>query len=547
MIEPGTQTIWQAFAATAGLYPDRPLFNVMAETAEIYGIEPGETSYRQVQEQVTELAAALQQKGYGPGFRVMLLLENRPQFFFWLLALNRIGASVVPVNPDLRHSELTYMAGHSEPSLIVALANRCDGLAAAAAEAGLSVPVIAAGDAVPQPGTAGPVALRADETGEALGGEEMEAALLYTSGTTGSPKGCILTNTYFLEAGRWYANAGGLCALATDGERMITPLPIFHMNAMAYSLMAMVAVGGCLTVLDRFHPSSWWRSVRESGATCLHYLGVMPSMLMGAPESPEDRNHAVRFGFGAGVDPKLHAGFEARFGFPLVEAWAMTETGAGAVICANQLPRRVGESCLGKPGPELEVRIVDADGKVTQNGPGELLVRRTGNDPRRGFFAGYFKNPEATDEAWADGWFHTGDIVRREADGSMFFVDRKKNVIRRSGENIAAVEVESALMRHPAVKAAAVAAVADPVRGDEVFACLKVDGEPDEALALEIVGWCLGQLAYYKAPGYVAFVDALPLTSTQKIQRRELKELADRLVQDAATVDTRAMKKRTAA
>jgi acyl-CoA synthetase (AMP-forming)/AMP-acid ligase II len=311
--------------------------------------------------------------------------------------------------------------------------------------------------------------------------------------------------------------------------------------------MAMVAVGGCLTVLDRFHPSSWWRSVSESGATCLHYLGVMPSMLMGAPEAPSDRDHAVRFGFGAGVDPKLHAAFEARFGFPLVEAWAMTETGAGAVICANQLPRRVGESCLGKPGQELDVRIVDADGYVSQSGPGELLVRRTGNDPRRGFFSGYFKNPEATDEAWADGWFHTGDIVRREADGSMFFVDRKKNVIRRSGENIAAVEVESALMRHPAVKAAAVAAVADPVRGDEVFACLKVDGEPGEALALEIVGWCLGQLAYYKAPGYVAFVDALPLTSTQKIQRRELKELAERLVQDPATVDTRAMKKRTAA
>jgi acyl-CoA synthetase (AMP-forming)/AMP-acid ligase II len=532
MIEPGTQTIWQAFAATAGLYPDRPVFNVMAETADIYGIDPGETSYRQVQEQVTELAAALQQKGYGPGFRVMLLLENRPQFFVWLLALNRIGASVVPVNPDLRHSELTYMAGHSEPSLIVGLAHRCDDLAAAAAEAGLSVPVIAPGDAVLQPGTAGPVALREDETGEALGGEEMEAALLYTSGTTGSPKGCILTHTYFLAIG---------------GERMITPLPIFHMNAMAYSFMAMVAVGGCLTVLDRFHPSSWWRSVSESGATCLHYLGVMPSMLMGAPEAPSDRDHAVRFGFGAGVDPKLHAAFEARFGFPLVEAWAMTETGAGAVICANQLPRRVGESCLGKPGQELDVRIVDADGYVSQSGPGELLVRRTGNDPRRGFFSGYFKNPEATDEAWADGWFHTGDIVRREADGSMFFVDRKKNVIRRSGENIAAVEVESALMRHPAVKAAAVAAVADPVRGDEVFACLKVDGEPGEALALEIVGWCLGQLAYYKAPGYVAFVDALPLTSTQKIQRRELKELAERLVQDPATVDTRGMKKRTAA
>ncbi|MGJ8569839.1 MAG: AMP-binding protein [Hoeflea sp.] len=547
MIEPGIQSIWQAFAATAGLYPERPVFNVMAETAEIYGIAPGETSYREVCNQVTQLAAALQQKGYGPGFRVMLLLENRPEFFVWLLALNRIGASVVPVNPDLRHSELTYMAGHSEPSLIVGIAARCDGLAAAAQEAGLTVPVIAPGDLVPQPGTAGPVALRVSEADGGLDGEAMEAALLYTSGTTGNPKGCILTNTYFLESGRWYAKAGGLCALNEDGERMITPLPIFHMNAMAYSFMAMIAVGGCLTVLDRFHPSSWWKSVSESGATCLHYLGVMPSMLMGAPESPADRDHSVRFGFGAGVDPKLHARFEDRFGFPLVEAWAMTETGAGAVICANQLPRRVGESCLGKPGDELDVRIMDSDGAETRNGPGELLVRRKGDEPQRGFFSGYFKNGQATEEAWADGWFHTGDIVRREDDGSMFFVDRKKNVIRRSGENIAAVEVESALMRHPAVKAAAVAAVADPVRGDEVFACLKVEGDAGPELAGEIVSWCLEQLAYYKAPGYVAFVDALPLTSTQKIQRRELKELAERLVQDAATVDTRAMKKRTAA
>jgi acyl-CoA synthetase (AMP-forming)/AMP-acid ligase II len=188
MIEPGTADHLAGVCRHRRALSDRPVFNIMAETAGIYGIEPGEVSYRQVQEQVTELAASLQQKGYGPGFRVMLLLENRPQFFVWLLALNRIGASVVPVNPDLRHSELTYMAGHSEPSLIVGLAARCDELAAAASDAGLSVPVITPGDPVPQPGTAGAVALRVDETGEALGGEEMEAALLYTSGTTGNPR-----------------------------------------------------------------------------------------------------------------------------------------------------------------------------------------------------------------------------------------------------------------------------------------------------------------------------------------------------------------------
>lgn len=538
MIEKDCPSVYDAFAASAARWPGRDMLNVLPETAGIYGIEAGAMRYGAALDEVAGLADRLAEAGYGKGHRVMVLLENRPAFFLWFLALNRIGASIVPVNPDLRAAELAYMAGHAEPVLAVALPGRVDELREAAKAAGVVMPVVAPGDALPAPRAGGALA----------GGEGVraEAAMLYTSGTTGQPKGCVLPNEYFLIAGRWYAEAGGLCALSEDGERMITPLPIFHMNAMVYSLMAMIAVGGCLTALDRFHPRTWWQSVRESGATCLHYLGVMPSMLMGLPESGDERAHGVRFGFGAGVDPKLHGAFEARFGFPLVEAWAMTETGAGAVICANTLPRRVGESCLGQPGPELEIRIVDDAGQDTGGAPGELLVRHAGDDPKRGFFAEYYKNPEATTEAWAGGWFHTGDIVRQEADGAMFFVDRKKNVIRRSGENIAAVEVESVLMRHPRVRAAAVAAVPDAVRGDEVFACLVVD-DPAPELAEEIVGWCLTQLAYYKAPGYVAFVEALPLTATQKVQRGELKAMAAQLVEDKATVDLRHMKKRNAA
>jgi len=541
MIAPETETVHAAFAAAAARWPDREMLTILPETAGIYGIEAGALTYEAAGGQVDALAGALAEAGYGEGHRVMLLLENRPSFFLWWLALNRLGAAAVPVNPDLREAELTYMIGHAEPVLAVVLPGRIDGLRDAARNAGVEMPVIAPGEALPRPRDDARIALRDGSPNDA------EAALLYTSGTTGQPKGCVLTNTYFLMAGRWYAEAGGLCALNEDGERMITPLPIFHMNAMAYSFMAMIAVGGCLTVLDRFHPRSWWASVRDSGATCLHYLGVMPSMLIGAEPSDADRDHHVRFGFGAGVDPKLHAAFEERFGFPLVEAWAMTETGAGAVICANQQPRRVGESCLGRPGPDIEIRIVDDSGKDTAGAPGELLVRHAGDDPRLGFFAAYFKNPQATDEAWDGGWFHTGDVVRQEPDGSMFFVDRKKNVIRRSGENIAAVEVESALMRHPAVRAAAVAAVPDAVRGDEVFACLVVEGEGTPELAREISGWCLTQLAYYKAPGFIAFVDELPLTATQKIQRGVLKTLAAELADDPATVDLRHLKKRTAA
>lgn len=530
MIEAGT--VFGAFEDAAGRWPDRAFLNVLPETAEIYAIEAGEISYVAALETILTYRAALEAGGYVKGQRVMLLLENRPAYFLWWLALNSLGLSVVPVNPDLRVAELTYMVDHAEPVLAIAVAGRCDELRNAAMSAGVSMRVISSDEPLPV----------ADGLAIALREGDAEAALLYTSGTTGNPKGCVLTNEYFIEAGNWYAQAGGICTLATDGERMITPLPIFHMNAMAYSFMAMVAVGGCLTVLDRFHPRSWWASVRGSRATCLHYLGVMPSMLMGAAPSLQDRDHSVRFGFGAGIDPKLHAPFEERFGIALIEAWAMTETGAGGVICANHAPRHVGTSCIGTPSATMEVRLTDDAGRETDQG--ELLIRHAGDEPRKGFFAGYFKNAQATHEAWEDGWFHTGDIVRRAPDGTMYFVDRKKNVIRRSGENIAAVEVESVLARHPAVTSVAVAAVPDAARGDEVFACV-VPNAPVQAE--EITTWCLTQLAYYKAPGYIAFVDQLPVTATQKLQRATLKALAAELLDDPNTIDTRHLKKRTAA
>jgi acyl-CoA synthetase (AMP-forming)/AMP-acid ligase II len=313
----------------------------------------------------------------------------------------------------------------------------------------------------------------------------------------------------------------------------------------------MVLTGGCLIVLDRFHPGTWWDSVRASRATVVHYLGVMPSMLMKAAPRDDDRAHTVRFGFGAGVDRALHASFEARFGFPLLEAWAMTETGAGAVVMAHREPRQVGSNCFGREGDDVQVRLVaDHGGEAGVDEPGELWVRHAGVDPRDGFFAGYLKDPEATAEAWAGGWFHTGDIVRRDADGQLHFIDRRKNVIRRSGENISAVEVESVINQHPAVKACAVAATPDAVRGDEVLACI-VTREPladaqRESLARAITSHTLERLAYYKAPGWVAFVDALPLTASNKIQRGELKALAQALPGQAHCVDTRAMKKRQA-
>jgi len=544
MTEDAPLTVHDAFTRAVARHGARPFLAVLPETAARLGIAAGETSYQDAAAAVARLADAWQEAGYGRGHRVGLLLENRPALLLIWLALNRLGVSVVPINPDLRAAELEYLVVHAELAAAVAITARTADLRAAAAAVSCRLAVVE--PSAPPP----PAPLPPSQAGPP--DADTECALLYSSGTTGRPKGCVLANDYFLAAGRWYTTAGGLIAMAPGTERLLTPLPLFHMNALAFSVIAMVMTGGCLIVLDRFHPSSWWPAVRDSGATILHYLGVMPAILMGAPASASDRAHAVRFGFGAGVPHALHAPFEARFGFPLIEAWAMTETGAGAVVAAHREPRHIGTNCFGRPDPAIETLVVAHDGSAAAiDQPGELLVRRAGPVPAAGFFRRYEKDPDATAAAWEGGWFHTGDVVRRGADGSLHFVDRKKNVIRRSGENISAVEVETVLLRHPAVRDVAVAATPDALRGDEVIACV-VPAEPvgDRAsqarLAAELAAWCRERLAYYKAPGWVAFVDGLPMTTTQKIERGALTDVVASLMAAGAAVDLRALKQRNA-
>lgn len=533
-----SETVYRRFAETAARRGTCPFLHVLEETAGIYGIPAGDISYADMATRVDRWKTRFADAGYGVGQRVGLLLQNRPVFLEIWLALNRLGVSVVPINPDLRLAELEYLAGHSELILAIVLPERADEMRQAVANAGLSIPVIASEEDLP--------AATAAPDNDAELGRATECALLYTSGTTGRPKGCILTNEYFLHSGDWYAETGGYISLRRDCERMLTPLPVFHMNAMAVSVIAMITVGGCLIMLDRFHPRSWWDSVRESGATVVHYLGVMPSMLMEAKPSKEDRNHYIRFGFGAGVDKKLHAAFEKRYGFPLIEAWACTETGSGGAISAHEEPRKIGTSCLGRPCQNVEVRIVDDAGNdVAPGTPGELLVRRAGDNPRYGFFSGYLKNQEETNELWEGGWLHTGDVMKQDKDNSLHFVDRKKNVIRRSGENIAAVEVESILNRHPEIRISAAVAAPDEMRGDEVAVFMILDGtKGNAAKAEEIVTWALDQMAYFKAPGWVAFTEYLPLTATQKILRGQIKDLMVRTFDEGGFIDTRHLKRR---
>jgi acyl-CoA synthetase (AMP-forming)/AMP-acid ligase II len=537
-----TLSVAAAFFAAAENHAERPFLDVLPETAGVYGIAAGPISYAEAARRVRGLIAWYSEKGLAPGSRVGLLLENRPAFLFHWFALNALGVSVLPINSDLRSGELRYLIEHSDIRAAVVLPARIAELAEHAAAIGreLAVWSHAAIEAAAAADRPAPVT---------RGALTDECALLYTSGSTGRPKGCMLSNDYFLRTGRWYNEVGGMCQLRPDGERMLTPLPLAHINAMAFSTLSMMMCGGCLILLDRFHPGTWWDSVAASRAGVIHYLGVMPAMLLALPSRPSDRAHQVRFGFGAGVPGPQQATFEARFGFPLLEVWAMTETGAGGIALVTTEPRQVGTQNIGRPSAAVEALVVDDAGNAAGDEiDGELLVRAAGDDPRRGFFSGYLKDSAATEQAWAGGWFHTGDVVRRDASGCLHFVDRKKNIIRRAGENIAAAEVEACLNDHPAVAAVAVAALPDELRGEEV--CALVVARPgaaadESALAADMQRFCLNRLAYFKAPGYVAFVDALPLTATQKPQRAALRELARAALTTPRCFDLRAAKKRS--
>jgi acyl-CoA synthetase (AMP-forming)/AMP-acid ligase II/acetyl-CoA acetyltransferase len=530
-----SRSISALFENTATACASRDFLHVPAEACRGFAEGPITVAYGEARARVGALAARFAAAGYGPGCRVALALDNRPAFFLHFLALAKVGASIVPLNAGMSVAELGYVLGHADVALAVTHQGH-----AALVRAALpgSIPLIVAAE--------GAHAF-APAAGPRVAGAG-EAALLYTSGTTGTPKGCILTNEYFLDIGRLYTGLGGYCRFDGTGDRLATPLPVTHMNALACSFMAMLTTGGCLIQLDRFHPSTWWQSIRASRATAFHYLGVMPAMLLNAPASAaDDVSATVRFAFGAGVDPRHQAAFEARFGVPLIEAWAMTETGAGAWITANREPRHVGQRCFGKPPPGLAWRIVDdRGGEVEPGAAGEFWVRREGSDPRRGFFDGYYKDESATSQAWAGGWFHTGDVVRAGEDGSLFFVDRSKNVVRRSGENIAAVEVESALQTQCDVRASAVCAVADDVRGEEVFAFVVLNPgvSPSLDTAIRLQSHCQQLLAYYKAPGYVSFRGELPQTASQKLARAEIKALAADAVRSARAFDLKHLKKR---
>jgi acyl-CoA synthetase (AMP-forming)/AMP-acid ligase II len=513
-----TQTVFEAFSHSLSVAPNSPLFRV--PRGRSWAPHGQQLTYQDVGARLDQLIPLYRAGGYGPGHRVALLFENRPNHFVHLLALNALGVSVVPVNPDHRPDELLYQMEHSNADLAVCIGSQLPQMREAAGRRTRHLPVI---DGEDMPARV-PDAER-PQTADGVG-INSEAALLYTSGTTSRPKGCILTNDFWLTFPRWYldlGNMGGRIRFDVGKDKLMNPLPLYHVAAGCLSFMTMLLSQGCYVMPGRFETRKWWQEIVETETTIVHYIGLIGGALLKQPPVPEETQHRVKWGLGSGIEPGLHAAFEERFGFPHIEVWGMTEIGRFTADFME--PRRVGSRALGRPLGALQGNIVDADGKpVPRGAEGELVVRAAGSDPRQGFFAGYLGDKTATADAWRDGWFRSGDIVREDESGMLFYVDRKKNIIRRSGENIAPAEIEAVLQKDAAVSRVCVLAVPDELREEEVLACIElVSGvSANDALAERLFALCFDKLTYYKAPGWILFVASMPMTETQKVQRTKI-------------------------
>ena len=528
------RVIAEVFAEAVARWPERDFLVVPRKDEAPVRV----LSYGQVAEKVEECAGALVRAGYGAGQRVAVLLGTCPEHYIVKLALNRLGISCVPVNPDYRVPELAYLLEDSGAVLAIAGAQWAGVMREALAEAGTGAAFVPFGEmleGLPTAPTAPP--------GGAVG-PESEASLLYTSGTTGRPKGCILTHDYELMIGAAYPQVGPPVALG-EKDRVFNPLPAFHVNAGVVSFLGVMLVGAALIQPERFSAGTWWRDTGETRATVFHYLGVVIAVLMADRDTGPEVLGDLRLGIGAGVEPALHVGFEKRFGIPLVELWGMTEM--CRVIVMSDEPRRTDTRAFGRPRADLQVQVWDDAGRECPRGvAGEMVLRHSQATPRKGFFAGYLNKPEATEEAWAGGWFHTGDTVVMDAEDILYFVDRKKNIIRRAGENIAAAEVENILMQDERVVNAACVAVPDEIREEEVLACIVLaEGVREDAeTGMKIVRQALEKLSYYKVPGWVLFVEKLPVTGTQKVVKHMLFEPGEDPRERVGIIDLRALKRR---
>ncbi|GAA3649188.1 ATP-dependent acyl-CoA ligase [Nocardioides ginsengisoli] len=467
---------------------------------------------RELHERAQDVAAGLQRAGLEPGDRVALVIGNRVDILAWWLGIAAAGMVSVPLNTAMRGSVLEHMLRLSGPRIVVAEAEFLADVRAVTRS-------IDDGPAVLEVSPAD----REDATGRFLAGvgaptprsvlASSLSSIMFTSGTTGPSKGVMWTHRM--------AMGKAESAMAVMGHRsddiLFTCLPLFHANGLCTSFLPALLVRARLVVAPRFSASGFWPAIKESGATVTNMLGSIGALLWKRPPGPQDRDHCLRKALVIPPPVGHHSEFEERFGLVSTQLYGSTDVGVPLGIPDGEANH---EAC-GKALPGWECRIVDdLDMEVADGQPGELVVR-----PLVPFTSqlGYYGHPEATVEAWRNLWFHTGDVMRRDGDGWFYFMDRAKDAMRRSGENISSYEVEQVVLSHPAVEDVAAYGVASELAEDEVMVSVvrredRLDVAPEEILA-----WARERLPYFAVPRYLQFLDALPRTPTAKVKKADLR------------------------
>ena len=455
-----------------------------------------------------------------PGEAVAVILRNRAEFMIAWLAVVANRAVLVPVNPDDKILDAGHILRDSAAVLVI-LTEEHDALIAEL-RPGLTAlrEVITVRGDEPRGLAAysGSQPLRFADAGCT---REDISNIYYTSGTTGRPKGCMVDHEW------WLRTVDVLLRRIpqTPSDRVLCCLQFFYADP-GHLLLECLTTGGALVVMRRFSVSRFWDVVREHRVTMILSFASIPLFLLKAAPDRRDRDNEVRVARHVAMPPDLHRQVVERWGFPWIEGYGITEGNVVTSMPLEYADEMTGSGSIGIPAPEVDVRIVDDSGAdVPAGATGELLVRGPG------MFRGYLDRPEATEEALRGGWLRTGDLGREDERGFLYFAGRKKDVIRRSGQNLSAAEVEDALRAHPMIIDAAVVPVPDRERGEEVkaYVLLAGDATPGNLPGGKIVEFCAGRLAWYKVPRYIEYRAAdFPRTPSMRVRKELLKaERAD--------------------
>lgn len=477
-------------------------------------------SYEQLLRDSQRAAQGWARLGVGHGDKVAFFLYNSPDFVSSWYGLNMLGGVLVPLNTALKGEILRYEVADSDAKVLLVDRRLYTEIQSLGDKVHFGSVVLYDPDGtyhdVPKGATAFPDFLgeASHVPGAASPAPWEPASIMYTSGTTGPPKGVVIPHEKYLSTARAISTR----SLLKPGSVLFTGLPLFHCNAQEMTTNTAILNDLTAAYEEWFHASTYWETAATLGATHVSLLISMINILYKQAEKPTDRGHGVKVALTAGTSREVWPKFEDRFGLTIIELYGMTECGCTTLM---NVPGKVRVGSIGVPLDFVQAQVVDElDQPVAPGTKGELVVR-----PTRPYsmMLEYYKKPEKTVEAWRNLWFHTGDYVFQDPEGNFYFVDRKKDVIRRRGENIAPYDVESVLNQHPAVFESVVVGVPSPLGEEDVkaYVVLKANHHVDAKALFEFAA---ESLPFFMVPQYLEFLDEIPKTANQKAQRYLLRQ-----------------------